>query len=379
MRKFILILAILLAAAAIWWYLTPAPLAPDHDAGPVAAAGDRDDTGTGASSSSPLPPSSPPVSPARATASPAPAGEEQPPASLDEEARGYIDDISDTELEPVPVQKADNFVRRDQIISLIPDESIETTTTAKLLADPKVKPGTPITVVRTTEQIEVTTPENIIRQAGGSLDRTIRVLENDDVRETTVGELLETYKDNPRQPISIVKKERHLEILTARELEEENAASSDAPIHVIRQPYGLESTTVGELLMNDKSIDADSIFYIRTVNSNDTQGIWGIIQRGLIENFARGIALRRGENINTYQVDIPADADEVRQDRSSSYLGRILDAKVRESWVYNYALGKMGRNPGLIHPGQEIIIIHFSTDELVDIYKHFVQTKHTQA
>jgi len=131
--------------------------------------------------------------------------------------------------------------------------------------------------------------------------------------------------------------------------------------------------------MKDKSIDKDSVFYIRTVKDSDSQGIWGIIQHGLIDNFARGIAIRRGENINTYQVDIPADADEIQQDRTSSYLGKVLDGKVKEYWVYNYALGRMGRNPSLIHPGQEIIIIHFSTDELVDIYKHFVQQSPSQA
>ncbi len=366
MRKVFIILGVLLIAATAWLYLSPGTVTPERTMeempSPMAessmdgsAHGPQDQAATAAE------------------------GSQDQPGSLDEEARDYINDISDTELEPVPVQKADNFVRRDQVISLIPDEAIETTTTSQLLADPAVKPGTPITVVRTTEQIEVTTPENIINQAGGSLERTIRILEGDEVRQTTVGELLETYKENRKQPISIVKKEEHLEILTARELEEENAESADAPIRIIRQPYGLESTTVGELLMSDKNIDEDSVFYIRTVNENDSQGIWGIIQQGLIENFARGIAIRRGENINTYQVEIPGNADEIRPDRTSSFLGRVLDGKVRESWVYNYALGKMGRNPSLIHPGQELIIIQFSTDELIDIYKHFVQSNSSQA
>jgi len=196
MRKLVIILAIGLTAAAIWWYRSPEPILPKQ-----VSVTPSMEAGPGIGATTTVPPAT-----LRAPAAPASVSKEHPPTSLDKEARGYIHDISDTELEPVPVQKADNFVRRDQIISLIPDESIETTTTAKLLADPKIKPGTPITVVRTTEQIEVTTPENIIRQAGGSLDRTIRVLEDDDVRETTVGELLKAYKENPKQPISIVKK-----------------------------------------------------------------------------------------------------------------------------------------------------------------------------
>ena len=54
--------------------------------------------------------------------------------------------------------------------------------------------------------------------------------------------------------------------------------------------------------MKEQLLDPDAIFYLRTVKNGDEQGIWGIVHGGLISNFARGVAIRRGEEVNTYQV-----------------------------------------------------------------------------
>jgi hypothetical protein len=70
-------------------------------------------------------------------------------------------------------------------------------------------------------------------------------------------------------------------------------------------------------------------------------------------------------------LTIPEQADERLDDGYSSYLGRVLAQKTRESHVYNYSNGRMGRNPDYIRPGQEVVISRFSKSELVDIYKHF--------
>ena len=105
----------------------------------------------------------------------------------------------------------------------------------------------------------------------------------------------------------------------------------------------------------------------------DEQGIWGIVQFGLIENFARGMAVRRGEEIETYTVQIPKDADERLDDQSSSFLGRLIDRKTKDSYVYNYRENRMGRNPDTIYPGQEIVIINFEPGELEAIFEHFAR------
>jgi len=124
--------------------------------------------------------------------------------------------------------------------------------------------------------------------------------------------------------------------------------------------------------MAQRSAPDDGIYYVRHVGADDVQGLWGIVHDGLVTNFAAGIAVRRGENIERYQVKIPANADEVRRDDSSSFLGLLIDRKTSQSYVYNYSEGKMGKSPDLIYPGQEIVIIGFTPEELVQIYRHFV-------
>ncbi|MFC6669140.1 hypothetical protein [Marinobacterium aestuariivivens] len=127
--------------------------------------------------------------------------------------------------------------------------------------------------------------------------------------------------------------------------------------------------TLQELLDNPERASG-KIFYIHAVNEGDKEGLWGILNNGLINSFAEGLDLPRiGGRI---QVEIPADADQRRQDRSSSYLGRILDDKVRETYIYNYRQGLLGQNPDLIQPGQQLVVVSFSEDELVQIYNHFV-------
>ena len=127
--------------------------------------------------------------------------------------------------------------------------------------------------------------------------------------------------------------------------------------------------------MRMQGVKSGSLFYVRTVRDGDEQGIWGIVHDGIIENFARGMAIRRGKEINTYQVEIPSDADEQRADASSSYLGRLIFKKSKASYVYNFNRNRMGRNPDRIFPGQEIVIIDFQPEELIEIYTHFVEQR----
>lgn len=120
-------------------------------------------------------------------------------------------------------------------------------------------------------------------------------------------------------------------------------------------------------LLNDPN--AGDVFYIHAVDHYDRQGLWGIMQRGLTETFAKGIKL--GGQTRTLSAHIPEDADERLSDRSSSFLGHILDRKVKETLVYNYRQGLLGRDPDRIQPGQQLLIIRFSEDELIGIYNHF--------
>jgi hypothetical protein len=70
-------------------------------------------------------------------------------------------------------------------------------------------------------------------------------------------------------------------------------------------------------------------------------------------------------------VTIPADADEPLPSGLSSFLGKLLNNKVESSYVYNFSTDSMGRNPNVIHPGQQLILIHFTNNELSNVYQFF--------
>lgn len=292
---------------------------------------------------------------------------------LEKEAKTFVTELSEPTAEPLDVEAVDNFITRNQILSLVPEESIELTTVAALQNDPSLAPNAPITVVKEVEQIEVTTPERLIGFAAGDLEKKIRVVAKETIIELTVREAIAAHTENPAEPIRLLKTARHYEVTTTAELVQNGAIERDEPIRVIRKPYRLETATIADLLGPELKLDLDTIFYVRTVHTNDRQGIWGIVHNSLIENFARGVAIRRGEELNTYRVEIPRDADEKLTDNTSSFLGRLIQRKSLESHTYNFKSSRMGRNPNEINPGDEIVIINFSPQELISIYKHFIQ------
>ena len=93
---------------------------------------------------------------------PAPQTTAAPTASVESQAEAFIAKLAKTQSEPVPAKNADHFVLKDQIISLLPESTIELTTLEGIERNPALKPDTPITVIREAEQVETTTPEKII-------------------------------------------------------------------------------------------------------------------------------------------------------------------------------------------------------------------------
>ncbi len=293
-------------------------------------------------------------------------------SQVEDQAQAFVAKLTETQAEPVPAKSADHFVSKDQVISLLPESIIERTTPKDIERNPALGPDTPITVIRETEQVETTTPERIIAEAGGDLDKKVKVLEQGEVRELTVREVLQRYTDNPDEPISVVKTVQYFEVTTPAELARDETLAPDQELKIITKPYRLESATVAELLAREGPYNPDSLFYVRTIRETDDQGIWGIIYDGILTNFAQGMAIRRGKEVNTYKVDIPRDADELLEGQYSSFLGKLIQRKTMESHVYNFNKNRMGRNPDRIIPGQEIVIINFEPEELIGIYKHFV-------
>ncbi len=290
---------------------------------------------------------------------------------LIEEAESYIQDITDKDEATLDIKKVDDFVTQNQSISLSDSPEIEELTLEQLNAS-GLEGTSPITLIRKQEQIVYKTPANILLDAKGNLDTPIKILEDGKVVDTTVRELLKKYQVNELENIAVIKITEHYVITTLDELNNDQSISPSEPLRIIKKSYRLATTSVGELLMGDTEISADDIFFVRNIEATDQNGIWGIIQNGLLKNFAQGIAIKRGESLEKYQVMIPQDADERLADNYSSFLGRLIQDKSEQSYVYNFEKGRMGRNPDLILPGQEIVIIRFTAEELVRIYQHFV-------
>jgi hypothetical protein len=99
--------------------------------------------------------------------------------------------------------------------------------------------------------------------------------------------------------------------------------------------------------------------------------LWGILQQGLTKTFREGIQLQGSETKLVAQI--PEMADERLENMRSSYLGNFLYNKVNDIYVYNYQQGMLGQDPDLIKPGQQLIIVSYSEEELIEIYRHFTQ------
>lgn len=296
-------------------------------------------------------------------------------AVVEEQAESFVEQIAEADPQPLEVDDADHFVSPDQMVSLLPDASFEITSRKEILSDPELGPDTPITVVREVEEIRIANPEKLIASAGGDLDREIRVLEDDELRVKTLNEVLAELMESPAEAITIISDVQYFEVTTPSEFARQSQIDDDEPLKIIKDRYTLEAASVAELLRHELDLPSDAIFYLRTVRPEDVQGIWGIVQEGLSGNFARGMAIRYGQSINTYRVEIPRHADEILPDNSSSFLGKLIHEKTLESYVYNFKHHRIGRNPDRIYPGQEIVIINFTPGELISIFKHFVEQR----
>ena len=123
-------------------------------------------------------------------------------------------------------------------------------------------------------------------------------------------------------------------------------------------------------LLDDPDSTGKNVYFIHAVNTGDDKGLWGIIQQGLIRTFTEGLKLP-GQDKKVF-AEIPQDADERLNNQKSSFLGRILQNKVQRTYIYNYQKGILGENPNLIKPGQQLVIVTFSEQELIGIYNHFI-------
>ena len=137
-------------------------------------------------------------------------------------------------------------------------------------------------------------------------------------------------------------------------------------------PAPRATLTIRELLEGTIEIGEHDVFYVHAVTPDDYQGLWGILQKGVTENFARGVRLTLDERTDTYRIAVPEDADELLEDQSSSPLGLMIHRQVAgDDRLQPQArpVDSGSRRDDL--PGNELIIVGFKPEELISLYKHF--------
>ncbi len=251
---------------------------------------------------------------------------------LQKQADTYVADFAEPPSRIISVQEADHFVGRDQILKLIPQ-------------------------LRDLQNGEPLSPD---------VDEEIAIVNSLPAQSEIV--LSEYNPDHSRQNHAIP-------IIRDKPTTTTKNISRAIPTELLDSQSGESGSNITlSQLLESTELQPESVFYVKTVNKSDQRGIWGIIVDGITQNFAQGIAIRRGENIDNYKLDIPHSADRLRADSSSSFLGQMVHRKSIDSHVYNFRKNRMGQNPHLIYPGQELVIVNFKPEELSAIYSHFVES-----
>ncbi len=286
------------------------------------------------------------------------------------EAQQFIGGLAkDAEQSIVLNEHKDQFIRYDSTI-VLPSIEQRNTTLAQLLADPNLSADTPIRLDYITEEKVTTT---LAELSDTHDDHTISITQvnSEGKTETTpLFKLLESPDVELTAPITIMVEQSHSLDLKASDLftldEIDKAQTLMASI-----THGSQELKIKELIKSEDFSDG-ALFYTHRVTDADRQGLWGIIQTGLIHKFRQGVQLDGIQsNTDTVKAIIPQDADEKLESGLSSFLGTILTNKVKTSYIYNFTSHTMSHDPNKVYPGQQVILIHFSDHELERIYQFF--------
>lgn len=298
------------------------------------------------------------------------------PLTAEQQADMFVKNLATTEEFITINENEDKFVRNDSII-VLPDLEYLTTTKEALLADKSLKSDTPLTLNYTThDKVQTTLAElsNTIEDP----NTAITIITPDGTQIISpLADLLHHQDLELNTEITQVIPQTHRIDTTKGELKDVDIPANQPLLATITR--GSQAITLKDLTQSE-SLPDDALFYLHRVTDRDVQGLWGIIQTGLIDKFKYGVQI---EGITPHkelvQTIIPADADEKLPSGLSSFLGKILKNKVDSSFIYNLRTRTMGHDADLIFPGQQLIIIHFPPDELKRIYLFFSKQQNQNA
>lgn len=288
---------------------------------------------------------------------------------IQQEAELFVEQLSPTTHSSIAINEGnDQFVRHNSLLTL-PHVEQRTTSMTALLADPGLQADTPITLDFMTEKQTITTLEQLSNTIEDHTAPITIITADGQVISQPLADILNQQAIDINEEISLFEQQTHHIETTFSELTELKISPDQSLIANIT--LGANDIAVAELIpVNEQRSDA--LYYIHRVTDKDGQGLWGIIQTGLINKFREGLQIEGiKKNKELAQAIIPADADEKLPSGLSSFLGKILDNKVDNSYIYNFHTKVMGRNANIIHPGQQVILIEFSAEELASIYQFF--------
>lgn len=291
---------------------------------------------------------------------------------IEQEADIFVNNLATSEEFITINQNEDKFVRHDSII-VLPELEYLATTKEALLDDERLNPDTPLTLNYVThDKISTTLAE--ISESLEDQAATITIITPDGKQVTSpLADLLAQKDLNLDSAITHVISQKHRIHSTMSELK--NISIADGQPLMVTITHGSKAVTLKDITQSS-SLPDDALFYLHRVTERDVQGLWGIVQTGLIDKFRHGLQIEGiALNKDVIQAIIPADADEKLSSGFSSFLGKILNNKVDNSFVYNLKTRSMGHNANLIHPGQQLILIHFSAPELKQIYQFFSERR----
>ncbi|MDB2705498.1 hypothetical protein N9Y67_03035 [Pseudomonadota bacterium] len=288
---------------------------------------------------------------------------------IQQEAELFVEQLSPVTPSAIAINEGtDQFVRHDSLLTL-PNIEQRTTSLPALLADSSLSDDTPITLNFMTEKSTVTT-----------LDQLSKAVED----HTAIITIIDSSGHIISQPLADILNQRTIKVSDEIRLVEQHAHHFDTTFSKLAElDISPEQTLVASITLGANDIalselipataqNKNALYYIHRVTNKDGQGLWGIIQTGLINKFRQGLQIKGVmKNKELAHAIIPADADEKLASGISSFLGKILYNKVDNSFIYNFHTRVMGRNANLIHPGQQVILIEFTADELAGIYQFF--------
>jgi len=291
---------------------------------------------------------------------------------VEQEAKLFVENLSPKTDQPVIInENNDQFVRADSVISL-PNLEQRSTTIQALMADNDLADDTPITLNFSSEERSQTTLAELSDNIEDHTE-SITIISADGERLTApLADLLSRANLDQNALITLILNKQHSVKTRFADITNIEISHSQSLIATIN--HSIQEFSINEMLPT--STQADDLYYLHRVTEQDVQGLWGIIQAGLIDKFRQGLRLDGvSKNKDMIQAVIPSDADEKLASGLSSFLGKILATKVDNSYSYDLKTHGIDFNIDLVHPGQQLILIRFTPDELKEIYQFFSEKR----